>query len=59
MLEKICDELCVDYKEFIIICLDGRINDALSKIDNMFDKSDENSIIDDLIDLEAILKGKN
>ena len=34
MLEKICDELCVDYKEFIIICLDGRINDALSKIDN-------------------------
>mgnify|MGYP006966726586 CR=1 FL=1 len=32
---------------------------ALNKIDNMFDKGNENSIIDDLLELEKILKGSD
>lgn len=32
---------------------------ALNKIDNMFDKGNENSIIDDLLELDKILKGSD
>lgn len=38
------------------IQLQQRINKALNKIDNMFDKGDENSIIDDLLELDKILR---
>nr|DAQ16387.1 MAG TPA: Protein of unknown function (DUF1192) [Caudoviricetes sp.] len=36
-----------------------RINKALNKINNMFDRGDENSIIDDLLELDKILKGSD
>lgn len=39
--------------------LKERINKALNKIDNMFNKGDENSIIDDLLELDKILKGSD
>lgn len=39
--------------------LQQRIDKALNKIDNMFNKGDENSIIDDLLELDKILKGSD
>lgn len=38
--------------------LKSRINKALNKINNMFDRGDGNTIIDDLLELEDILVGK-
>ena len=39
--------------------LKRRINKALNKIDNMFDRGDANTIIDDLLELDKILKGSD
>lgn len=39
--------------------LEERINKALNKIDNMFDRSDTSTIIDDLLELDKILKGSD
>lgn len=39
--------------------LEIRINKALNKIDNMFDRGDTNTIIDDLLELDKILKGSD
>lgn len=39
--------------------LEIRINKALNKIDNMFDRGDANTIIDDLLELDKILKGSD
>lgn len=39
--------------------LQQRIDKALTKIDNMFNNGDEYTIIDDLIELDKILKGDN
>ena len=39
--------------------LQQKIDKALNKIDNMFNKGDENSIIDDLLELDKILKGSD
>ena len=39
--------------------LKERINKALNKIDNMFDRGDPNTIIDDLLELDKILKGSD
>lgn len=41
-----------DYNE-----LNQRIEKALNKINNMFDRGDANRITDDLLELENILKG--
>lgn len=41
-----------DYNE-----LNQRIEKALNKINNMFDRGDANRITDDLLELEKILKG--
>lgn len=38
--------------------LKERIDKAIKKIDNMFDLGDANTIIDDLLELEKILKGE-
>ena len=35
------------------------INKTLNKIDNMFDRGDANTIIDDLLELDKILKGSD
>ena len=39
--------------------LKERINKVLNKIDNMFDRGDANTIIDDLLELDKILKGSD
>lgn len=39
--------------------LKERINKVLNKIDNMFDRVDANTIIDDLLELDKILKGSD
>lgn len=39
--------------------LKERINKALNKIDNMFDRGDTNTIIDDLLELDKIFKGSD
>lgn len=39
--------------------LKRRINKVLNKIDNMFDRGDTNTIIDDLLELDKILKGSD
>ncbi len=39
--------------------LKERINKALNKIDNMFDRGDTKTIIDDLLELDKILKGSD
>ena len=41
-----------DYNE-----LNQRAEKALNKINNMFDRDDVNTIVDDLLELEKILKG--
>ena len=43
-----------DYNE-----LNQRTQKALNKINNMFDRSDANAIIDDLLELDKILKGSD
>ena len=43
-----------DYNE-----LNQRIEKALNKINNMFDRGDANRITDDLLELEKILKGSD
>lgn len=43
-----------DYNE-----LNQRTKKALNKIDNMFDRGDANTIIDDLLELDKILKGSD
>lgn len=37
--------------------LEDRINKAINKIDDMFNRGDEFTIIDDLIELDKLLKG--
>ena len=44
------EEIANDYKQ--------RIDKALNKINNMFDNGNENTVIDDLLELEKILKGE-
>lgn len=39
--------------------LKERINKALNKIDNMFDRGDTKTIIDDLLELDKIFKGSD
>lgn len=39
--------------------LKEKINKALNKINNMFDRGDGNTIIDDLLELDKILKGSD
>lgn len=39
--------------------LKERINKVLNKIDNMFDRGDANTIIDDLLELDKMLKGSD
>lgn len=39
--------------------LKERINKVLNKIDNMFDRGDANTIIDDLLELDKVLKGSD
>lgn len=39
--------------------LKERIKKALNKINNMFDRGDTNTIIDDLLELDKILKGSD
>lgn len=41
----------------MIIDEEEKIDKALKKINNMFDVGDENKVIDDLLELERILKG--
>ena len=53
-LEKYIDNLELENQE-----LKDRINKAINKINNMFEVGDENKIIDDLLELEKILKGDN
>ncbi len=43
-----------DYNE-----LNQRTEKALNKINNMFDRGDTNTIIDDLLELDKILKGSD
>lgn len=43
-----------DYNE-----LNQRIEKALNKINNMFDRGDANTITDDLLELDNILKGSD
>lgn len=43
-----------DYNE-----LTQRTEKALNKINNMFDRGDANTIIDDLLELDKILKGSD
>lgn len=43
-----------DYNE-----LNQRTKKALDKINNMFDRGDANTIIDDLLELDKILKGSD
>lgn len=43
-----------DYNE-----LNQRIEKALNKINNMFDRGDANRITDDLLELDKILKGSD
>lgn len=43
-----------DYNE-----LNHRIEKASNKINNMFDRGDTNTIIDDLLELDKILKGSD
>ena len=43
-----------DYNE-----LNQRIEKALNKINNMFDRGDANTIVDDLLELDNILKGSD
>lgn len=43
-----------DYNE-----LNQRTEKALNKINNMFDRGDANTIIDDLLELDKILKGSD
>lgn len=43
----------------VIKDLKERINKALNKIDNMFDRGDTKTIIDNLLELDKILKGSD
>jgi hypothetical protein len=43
-----------DYNE-----LNQRIEKASNKINNMFDRGDANTIVDDLLELDKILKGSD
>lgn len=43
-----------DYNE-----LNQRTKKALNKINNMFDRGDANTIIDDLLELDKIIKGSD
>lgn len=43
-----------DYNE-----LNQRTEKALNKINNMFDRGDANTIIDDLLELDKMLKGSD
>lgn len=43
-----------DYNE-----LNQRTKKALDKINNMFDRGDANTIVDDLLELDKILKGSD
>ena len=45
-------------REHYIKQLEQRIDKALKKINNMFDLGNEETIIDDLLELEKILKGE-
>ncbi len=56
-LEKALENQHNYYQE--IKQLKERINKALNKIDNMFDRGDANAIIDDLLELDKILKGND
>ena len=56
-LEKALENQHNYYQE--IKQLKERINKALNKIDNMFDRGDTNTIIDDLLELDKILKGSD
>ena len=38
--------------------LQDRINKAYNKIENMFDRGEEETLIDDLLELQKILKGE-
>lgn len=65
MNKNIGDMTEEELKDFIIELqeensrYERRINKALNKINNMFDRGDENSIIDDLLELDKILKGSD
>lgn len=50
-LDKRKDEL-IKYYENIL-------DEAIKKINNMFDNGDEDKVIDDLLELDKILRGKN
>lgn len=65
MNKNIGDMTEEELKDFIIELqeensrYERRINKALNKIDNMFDRGDGNTIIDDLLELEKTLKGSD
>lgn len=48
----------LDYYKRKSTRLQQRIDKALNKINNMFDRGDANTIIDDLLELDKILKGE-
>ncbi len=65
MNKNIGDMTEEELKDFIIELqeensrYERRINKALNKINNMFDRGDANTIIDDLLELDKILKGSD
>lgn len=65
MNKNIGDMTEEELKDFIIELqeensrYERRINKALNKINNMFDRGDGNTIIDDLLELDKILKGSD
>lgn len=57
MEERYGEQLYQDYLVEQNKDLQQRIDKALTKIDNMFNNGDEYTIIDDLLELDKILKG--
>lgn len=58
--EELKKELGDKFEEYMYkanIELLTKIDKATKKIDNMFDRGDETTIIDDLLELDKILKG--
>ena len=57
MIEEICKQFNITPEELLIRELQQRIDKALNKIDTMFNNGNEETIIDDLLELDKILRG--
>lgn len=59
MEERYGEELYKEYLENKNKGLQQRIDKAIKKINNMFDEGNEDTVIDDLLELEKILQGED